>query len=212
MHVIVDSLSDSNNNIKIKLANLANWTESNWINHCALTHLSLWRDTLHRDSPSLRRGNSSTTLWKHRLQSPWSIPSSPTRLLGHGHLGSSSRSECLYTHTHTTALRHTGVCLVVVSKMSSVISRLHELLSLTYTAHPSGVEFEVWRAVAVVASRDVDAYSINTDCRVCTLVNVWGRRTKQRFFISTNICSQHPFERSGAFPSEFAVAPFLLYS
>lgn len=44
--------------------------------------------------------------------------------------------------------------------------------SLTYTAHPSGVEFKVRWAITMVASRDVDTHPVNTDSRVCTFIDV----------------------------------------
>lgn len=50
--------------------------------------------------------------------------------------------------------------------------------SLTYTAHPGGVEFKVCRAVTVVASRDVDTHPINTDGRVCTFIDIWEKKKK----------------------------------
>lgn len=132
------------------------------------------------DSPSPGPANSSKMPSKHQRQSHWSSPSSPKHLPGNEHPGSSFQSECLRTHKHV--FRYTCVsCLCF--RISSVISWdqkpatcSENLWSLTYTAHPGGVEFKVRRAVTVVASRDVDTHPINTDSRVCTFIDVWERR------------------------------------
>lgn len=133
---------------------------------------------IHMDFPSPGPGNSSRTLWKHQLRSHWSSPSSLMRLLGNEHRGSSFQSECLRSHTQGSG---TQACLCLCFRMCSMISIYHEnVLILTHTAHPSGVELKVCRAVTVVASRDVDTHSINADGWVCTFIDIWGNNAKQQ--------------------------------
>lgn len=50
-------------------------------------------------------------------------------------------------------------------------------LSLTYTAHPCGVEFKIGWAVTVVISWDVDTDSINAGGWVCTFIYIWKNKT-----------------------------------
>lgn len=74
--------------------------------------------------------------------------------------------------------------------------------SLTYTAHPGGVEFKVCRAVTVVASRDVDTHPINTDGRVCTFIDIWGKKKNAffTFFLNKSFFSTTVWRRRVTFP------------
>lgn len=147
-----------------------------------MTHSSWQRGMIHMDFPSPGPGSSSRMLLKHQLQSHWSSPSSLMHHLENERLGSSFQNEYLYRRTCTHSRINNGwerSLLHMLSYIYAHQTQHRNLLILTYTAHSRGVEFKVWWAVAVVATRDVDTHSINTDGWVCTLVDIWQRKTKQ---------------------------------
>ena len=167
-------LEVTNLTIELKHQNKHAWCTQSLSND-GMTHLSWRRGMIHMDFPSPGPGSSSRTPSKHQLRFHWSSPSSLTHLLGNEHPGSSFQSEYLFTHTHTQSRYGcvSGLCCENTPTMCR-----ESLLSLTYTAHPSGVEFKVWWAVTVVASRDVDTHSIDADSRVCTFIDIWEMKQK----------------------------------
>lgn len=129
------------------------------------THWSWGRDRIHRGSPSPDPASSSTMLWKRRLRSRWSSPSSRRRLLWIERPGSSFQSECLWT-TSTSA--HRAAQWRTEAKGQTFAA------AVTDAADSGRVQLKVRWAVAAVASRDVDAHPVNADGRVGTFIDIWG--------------------------------------
>lgn len=67
------------------------------------------------------------------------------------------------------------------------------MLIFTHTADPSGVEFKVRGAVTVVAPRDVDTHTVNTNGWVGTFINICANQRE------TWLVSMHKTDRKKPF-------------